>query len=587
MGNRMRFIITVILILSFVQIPAHSVSLLELREQICYNPKASLLQLDSLERGKVYPLYKLNYLRAYAYYSLSMFTKSQACAKLALEAEEMKSNTVLRKKTYMLLANLAVYTYSLEEASHYVEEGTKFARKTRDDLLLASMRLSEGAIYRRIGLVERGYGCISDAIRLLSSQENLAGWYQLSHAYGLLMFYSLQDGDFKAAWKAGEKRRTVLEYLKRSDKKGHLYDRQACYFYSKMAYLSYLMGREEEALRYYTEFQKTKFSTTCQGKVEINDYLLAVGQYEQVITYVTSYFHEMDGQDTLHFSYINSLEQASLAYEALGDYKEAYYAAKRRSGILKAMRMHNERNHLLETADLSDALRTKDRLAVTENQLKSSNYWTMLLSCFSFLLMLRLAWKQKVIYGNHKKMADLMLENEAQKQQLNGPDRADCTRVDSFFVKGVHKAPPIVSSLSKAGSMLYQMPDKELFCRFDRKVHADKLYLDYQLGRDDYARIMKVDKNRFATILKEHSGMNLASYLNSLRLEYSVSLFRQYPERAINEVAVQSGIPNVSTFYRLFKEKYGMSPSAFRQQIHSAEKGGDTSLLDYLKDYSS
>lgn len=582
----MKFIIAVILVLSFVQIPAYSVSLLELREQVSYNPKASLVHLDSLEQEAVYPLYKLNYLRACAYYSLSMFTKSQACAKLALEAKEMRSNEVLRKKTYMLLANLTVYTYSLEEASRCVEEGTELARKTHDDLLLASMTLAEGAIYRRIGLMEKSYGCISEAIHLLLSQDNLAGWYQLSHAYGLLMLYNLQDGNFRAAWEVGEKRKTALEHLKRNDKKGYRYDRQAGYFYSKMAYLSHLMGREEEASWYYTEFLKMHFSTTCQGKVEINDYLLAIGQYEQVIDYVKAYFHEMDGQDTLHFAYIRSLQQASMAYEALGSYKEAYYAAKRRSGILQAMRMHNERNHLLETADLSAALQTKEQLIETESQLKNSNYWTMLLSCFSFLLMLRLAWKQKVIYGNHKKMAGLMLENEAQKKQLTESNGADCSATEPFLVKRVHKAPPVVSSLSKAGSMLYQAPDKELFCRFNRKVHTDKLYLDYQLGRDDYARIMKVDKNRFATILKEQSGMNLASYLNSLRLEYSISLFRQYPDKAINEVAVQSGIPNVSTFYRLFKEKYGMSPSAFRQQIYLADKG-DPTILDYLKDYSS
>lgn len=582
----MRLIITVILVLSFVRMPIHSASLDKMKELVNCNPKEALAHLDSLEREAVYPLYQLNYLRACAYFSLSMFTRSQECAMAVLHSEEIKSDVELHKGTYRLLADLSVFTYSLEEASRYVKEGKKYAQKTRDNLLLASVTLSEGAIYRRIGLVEKSYNCISTGIQLLSSQDDVPGLYQLSHAYGLLMLYYIQDGDFKAAWNIGYRRGVVIERLRKVDASHHYYDKQAGYFYSKMAYLANLMGKQTEASQYYEKFLKTDLSATCRGRIEANDYLLSVQEYLQVIAHTKDYFHEMDGQDTLHLSYIRSLQQASLAYEALGDYKEAYYTAKRRSNILQAMRMHNERNHLLETTDLSAALDTKEQLIETESQLKNSNYWTMLLSCVSFLLMLRLAWKQKVIYGNHKKMAGLMLENEAQKKQLTESNGTECPDAAPFLVKRVHKAPPVVSSLSKAGSMLYQAPDKELFCRFNRKVHADKLYLDYQLGRDDYARIMKVDKNRFATILKEQSGMNLANYLNSLRLEHSVSLFRQYPDQAINEVALQSGIPNVSTFYRLFKEKYGMSPSAFRQQIHSADKG-DPTILDYLKDYSS
>lgn len=111
------------------------------------------------------------------------------------------------------------------------------------------------------------------------------------------------------------------------------------------------------------------------------------------------------------------------------------------------------------------------------------------------------------------------------------------------------------------------MSNEELFALFDQKVRHDKLFLNYQLGRDDYAHIMGIDKNRFASVLKEQTGNNMSAYLNNLRLEHSIELFRLHPECSINEIAIQSALPNISTFYRLFKEKYGMSPSVFRQQI--------------------
>lgn len=582
----MRLIIATFFLLNFVYLPTYSVSVSELEKMVDCSPKKALAYLDSLESTSLYPLYKLNYLRAYAYYSLSMFNHAQEYAKSILASEEILSDPQLYKKNSLLLSNLSVYTYSLKDALKNISDIKQYAQSANDELILACVTLAEGSFYRRIGMLYKSYDLILTATQKLSVRSDIPALYSLSHAYGLLMLYYMQDNDFKTAWSMGNKRRKVLEKLKKKDSDLYKYDRQIAYFYGKMAYLANLMGKKGEAEEYYHRFFQTHFSTTNQGRMEINDYLLSQKEYGLVVSYTNAYFQEIGKQDTLHLYYVRALQQASLAYEALGNYKDAYYTAKRRSRILQLMRMHNERNQLIEMADLSTALHTKDRLVKTESRLKSSNFWVILFSCLSFLLLLRLAWKQRMIYMNHKRMADLMLENEKQKQQLNEPKTASSTGIDSFLIKHVRKAPPVVSSLSKERSMLYQMPDKELFCRFNQKVHNDRLYLDYQLGRDDYARIMKVDKNRFATILKEQSGMNLANYLNSLRLEHSVGLFRRYPDKSINEIALQSGIPNVSTFYRLFKDKYGMSPSAFRLQIHSGEKG-DPTIMDYLRDYGS
>ena len=64
------------------------------------------------------------------------------------------------------------------------------------------------------------------------------------------------------------------------------------------------------------------------------------------------------------------------------------------------------------------------------------------------------------------------------------------------------------------------VPENEtLFQTFDQQVKEQRLYLDYQLTRDDYAQLMGVDRNRFANILKLFTtGGNLSCYLNDLRL---------------------------------------------------------------------
>lgn len=134
-----------------------------------------------------------------------------------------------------------------------------------------------------------------------------------------------------------------------------------------------------------------------------------------------------------------------------------------------------------------------------------------------------------------------------------------------------HTSKPTSGNKQNPSSSKRKVSDKDrvLFEQFDKIVHLDKLYLNYKLGRDDYARLMKVDKNRFAAIIKEYGGGNLSTYLSNLRLEYSIELLQSEQKMTINEISSKCAFPNVTTFHRLFKEKYGESPNVYRKKyIH-------------------
>ena len=439
-----------------------------------------------------------------------------------------------------------------------------------DEVLLANMLLSEGDLYRRLSLNKLAYETVFQAIKLLSKKNPPIDAYHLSHAYGFLMRYYISDGKIAEAWQVGKTRAKVLLELKRPLR----YDNQCGYLYSKMAYLAHLMGNEGEAKKYYEQFLQTQFSKTFVGQLEINDYLLSTGNYKQVIQNAHAYVHEMDRRDTLNLSYVRLLQQACSAYEVLGDYESAYKLAKRRLSIQKAMRLNNERNYLLENADLFNTMQAKNKLEETEGKLQFQGIFLWILSVLSSLLLLSIVWiirKNLEIRRKNKKMVRLILDIERQKQQKE----QELMALTALVSKENSAAPENdLPSASYSSSLIRKMTssaphlsNEELFALFDQKVRHDKLFLHYQLGRDDYAHIMGIDKNRFASVLKEQTGNNLSTYLNNLRLEHSIELFRLHPEYSINEIAIQSALPNISTFYRLFKEKYGMSPSVFRQQI--------------------
>jgi len=64
---------------------------------------------------------------------------------------------------------------------------------------------------------------------------------------------------------------------------------------------------------------------------------------------------------------------------------------------------------------------------------------------------------------------------------------------------------------------------------------------------------------------KEQTGENFMDYLNSLRLEKAIALFKD-ENRRISEVSGMVGYANLNSFTRLFKKYKGVTPSKFIEQ---------------------
>lgn len=105
-----------------------------------------------------------------------------------------------------------------------------------------------------------------------------------------------------------------------------------------------------------------------------------------------------------------------------------------------------------------------------------------------------------------------------------------------------------------------------LFRKLDLIVTTKQLFTRQDISRDDLMKCIGVDKNRLARILQQNAYTNVTGYLNDKRLEYAVELLRAHPEYNIVTVANMCGT-SISSFNRIFKSKYKMTPNDFKHLL--------------------
>lgn len=81
---------------------------------------------------------------------------------------------------------------------------------------------------------------------------------------------------------------------------------------------------------------------------------------------------------------------------------------------------------------------------------------------------------------------------------------------------------------------------------------------------DQVAKLVGMSRSHFSRLFKRQTGFSPQEYIVAYRLEKGMQLLGD-PALTQKEIADLLGYPDVSTFSRIFKQKYGISPGKFRQ----------------------
>ncbi|MDD2512132.1 MAG: AraC family transcriptional regulator [Proteiniphilum sp.] len=107
----------------------------------------------------------------------------------------------------------------------------------------------------------------------------------------------------------------------------------------------------------------------------------------------------------------------------------------------------------------------------------------------------------------------------------------------------------------------------QLHTRMERLMQEEKLYLNPELRLNELAQLLGSNRTYVSRLIHNRQNLNFCDYVNDYRIEHAKKLLAASSDDPlpIDEIALQSGFTNNSTFYRVFTRKEGITPSRFRK----------------------
>ena len=106
--------------------------------------------------------------------------------------------------------------------------------------------------------------------------------------------------------------------------------------------------------------------------------------------------------------------------------------------------------------------------------------------------------------------------------------------------------------------------DVALLAKLQAFLKENDRFRDSDLTMEQIARQLAVRQKKLNASLQVLKGTTLVGYVRDMRLEYACALLRDCPDMKVETVAMQAGYSTPRQFMRIFKDKYNLTPSEYR-----------------------
>ena len=282
-----------------------------------------------------------------------------------------------------------------------------------------------------------------------------------------------------------------------------------------------------------------------KGYTEAAEYLMAAGRYSEAAYWYEQLDSTYLATDDANMTFDNIATRLSplyTAYRKAGRNADALVLADSVSAVIDSALVWQKRN---DAAELSVIYKTHEKELELNNAKSETRIHRVLLftALIVILLIGFLFWRARrynkvLLEKNHRLLADM--EHREQEQQQT------------------------IEQL-KAASEENLTAEQQLFRRIcDLMDGPDHIYTDTDLDRNRLAQLLGTNEHYVTDAISTCTdGKSVNGFLNEYRLRYASHLLATTTD-AVVVIAELSGFSR-SSFFRVFSDAYGMSPSEYRK----------------------
>ena len=117
---------------------------------------------------------------------------------------------------------------------------------------------------------------------------------------------------------------------------------------------------------------------------------------------------------------------------------------------------------------------------------------------------------------------------------------------------------------------LSTLSDADLFQHLSTIIEREQLFLESTCDRQMLTERFSLPKERIGNAFVRGGGYNnMSAYINILRLEFAAQMLTDRPDLDVSQVAQSSGFISHRYFSTCFKQRFGLSPSDYREASKS------------------
>ena len=310
-----------------------------------------------------------------------------------------------------------------------------------------------------------------------------------------------------------------------------------------------MQGKETEAARYYEQYKSTDYGSSLEGRINGCDYLVEAHRYAEAADNYT----QLD-RFIKEWGYEYDLE--TIGNNLLPKLRSNYHAGRQDSALHVAMQIAE----VYDSALVQQKQKGKERQIVEQRAGKrlftAISIAVAIIALLAGILAVYFFRQQRVIRKKNRVLVEQMTEAVEYKRMME--EGRSKSRVSDEVI--VEKTPDEIVDFDA-------LTTDELSQHIRSVIIRERLYLNAQFDRQAAIDYFHLSKERIGAAFSQGSEFpTIADFINHCRLEYAKELLAVSPEMTVDDIASASGFGTRRTFSRLFKERYSITPTEYRNQ---------------------